>query len=298
MTFRPLTYAAVSPARNEEANLRRLGACLADQTRPPTAWVIVDDGSTDETPTIAQELARETPWITTISSRHEQAPDGQLRLGRRSGRDVMAFTAGLSPLEKAPDVVVKLDCDVSFEQDFFERLLAEFEGEPSLGIASGTAYERENGSWEPRHVTGSRVRGATRAYRRACLDELLPLEERLGWDVVDEIQARLRGWSTRSVADLPFRHHRRVGERDGARLQWTMQGEVAHYCGYRLSYLVLRALHRCRQDPAALGLIQGFFVSSLRRKRRHPNAAVRALVREEQRLRYLPRRAREAIGWH
>ena len=44
-----LTYAVVTPARNEEANLRRLGAALAAQTLAPAEWVVVDDGSTDAT---------------------------------------------------------------------------------------------------------------------------------------------------------------------------------------------------------------------------------------------------------
>ena len=51
----------------------------------------------------------------------------------------------------------------------------------------------EDGRWRERHLTGSTVWGATRAYRRACLDDGLPFEERLGWDGIDEFKANARG---------------------------------------------------------------------------------------------------------
>ena len=38
-------------------------------------------------------------------------------------------------------------------------------------------------------MTGSTVWGATRAYRWECLQQVLPLEERLGWDGIDEFKA-------------------------------------------------------------------------------------------------------------
>jgi len=44
-----LSYAIVTPARNEAANLTRLGACPTEQSQLPDKWVIVDNGSTDET---------------------------------------------------------------------------------------------------------------------------------------------------------------------------------------------------------------------------------------------------------
>ena len=37
----------------------------------------------------------------------------------------------------------------------------------------------------------------------------------MGWDGVDEVMAELRGYRTVGFHDLGFRHHRKVGERDG-----------------------------------------------------------------------------------
>ena len=54
----------------------------------------------------------------------------------RGGAIVRAFHAGLEALAGEADVVANLDADVSFEPDFFARLLAAFAGDPRLGIAS------------------------------------------------------------------------------------------------------------------------------------------------------------------
>lgn len=295
MSSIPLSYAVVTPARNEAANLRRLARCVTEQTCRPSAWVVVDDGSSDDTAAIAHELARAEPWISVISSPTAHEED-ELERGRRSGRDVTAFMAGLATLGSAPDIVAKVDADISFDPAYFECLLLEFESDPKLGIASGGANELEGGEWRRKHATGSRVRGASRAYRWACLQDVLPLETRLGWDVVDEVSARLRGWRTRTVGHLRFRHHRAVGARDGSRAEWAAQGEVAYYCGYRPLYLLLRTVRRARRESAAFALLSGFAAAALRRAPRHHDDALRSLVREEQRLRHLPRRVRETLG--
>ena len=86
---------------------------------------------------------------------------------------VRALHAGLDSLDLEPDVVVNVDADVTMEPDYFERLLDAFARDPSLGIASGSAWELNDGVWRQRFVTGGTVWGATRAYRWGCLQDVL-----------------------------------------------------------------------------------------------------------------------------
>ena len=139
--------------------------------------------------------------------------------------------------------------------------------------------------------------GARRAYRWECLTDVLPLEERVGWDGIDGLKANTRGWHTGIVHDLQFRRRRSVGERDGAATaRWLQLGGASYYMGYRPGYLVLRALNRARRDPAAVAMVWGYLAAALRREPRHPDKEVRAYLRERQRLRRLPLRALEIIG--
>jgi glycosyltransferase involved in cell wall biosynthesis len=285
-----LTYAVITPARDEAGNLPRLATSLAKQTVLPSTWVIVDDGSTDETGAVADRLASAHPWVVFVRNPSSSPIE-------RGGKVVRAFQAGLRGLERQPGIVVKVDADVSFPEDYFERLRQAFASDPRIGMASGSAYELQHGTWRPRYMTSGSLWGAARAYRWECLQDVLPLEERMGWDGIDALKAGLAGWETRIVTGLHFRHYRIEGERDGRRTRaWTAQGHASHYMGYRFSYLVVRSLHHAVRDPAAVAMITGYLVAAIKREKRCNDELVRRRLRERQRLRSLPTRAKEALG--
>jgi biofilm PGA synthesis N-glycosyltransferase PgaC len=292
-----LTYAAITPARDEAENLVRLASCLLAQTARPLEWIVVDDGSTDGTSQIARALNQEYPWIRGVSSSADVTHAEPLENGRVGGRDVVAFNRGVSELTRRPDLVFKLDADVSFDPDFFARLLDAFRADPRLGIAGGECLELEDGEWRRRNVTGGHVRGATRGYRWACFEDVSPLVEQLGWDGIDEVKARLQGWETRSIAGVTFQHHRRVGERDGAWQSYESQGATARFMGYRLTYLMLRSLFRMLDDPRSVGMVVGWLKAARERRARYDDPAVRRYIRAEQRLSRVPLRALEALGF-
>jgi glycosyltransferase involved in cell wall biosynthesis len=252
--------------------------------------IVVDNGSTDGTSAFLAGLARAHPWIRVV-----EAPGG--KLSRPGEAIVRAFHRGLDALGERVDVVVNLDADTSFEPDYFARQLTAFADDPALGITGGVCLEQQDGEWSPVHVTRQQVRGAAHAFRRECLDAVLPLEPRLGWDGIAQLRANAAGWSTRALPGLSFRHHRKLGERDGARYRrWTANGRDSHFMGYRFSYLLLRAAHHARHDPFAVALVLGYLRAVLRREPRLADRAARAALRREQSLLRLGRRRREALG--
>jgi glycosyltransferase involved in cell wall biosynthesis len=290
MTAQALTYAVVTPARNEAENLRRLAGCLDEQTARPSSWVIVDNGSTDDTLEVAETLAAERAWARVVKVPGEVNPT-------RGGPVAQAFSAGVEQLEETFDIVVKVDADISFAEDYFELLLDRFAGDAELGIAGGVCYELEDGEWKPRFATGNRVRGAARAYRWECFEGVLPLENRPGWDGIDEMRAAARGWRSSTFADLSFFHHRLLGRRDQSRWRRLFDvGRAAHYTGYRPTYLVLRSIFKARKEVAALAMVGGYVSAAVRREPRCEDRAALAYLRRQQSLRQVPIRAREALG--
>jgi poly-beta-1,6-N-acetyl-D-glucosamine synthase len=285
-----VSYVLITPARNEADNLPRLARSIDAQEVLPLRWLIVDTGSTDETIRVASELMPERPWMRL---QHAEKEAGIVR----GGPIVRAFNAGVASLDLIPDVVVKLDADVSFERDYFKRLLEAFADDPALAIVSGSAFELDGGRWTQRHMTDAHVWGASRAYRWTCLEKLLPLDEQMGWDGLDVLRAHMHGWNTRTLTDLPFRHHRKEGQRDGARWRaWAAQGRASHYMGYRFGYLVARAIFQSLREPGAMAMIYGFLAAALRRRPQCDDADVRRYLRSRQRVRDLPRRLSEASG--
>lgn len=288
---RPLLHGVVTAARDEVDNLAALAPTVVGQTRPPNSWVIVDDGSLDGTADVAAELAAEHSWIVVVTSGRLHRG---LSEGRREGRDLLSLHQGLRALPHAVDLITKLDADITLPLDYFEQLVEAFEADPSLGMATGTRTELEDGRWRGHHLTGSAVAAQCRTYRSRCWEQVQPLEPCLGWDGVDEARAILAGWNTRVVPGLLFRHHRPMGRRDGS--AWrarTAEGIAAYYMGYRPSYLFARTVWHARRDPHALGMIWGWAGAAATRGRVCPDREVRRYVRRQQSARYFLRRLRE-----
>jgi glycosyltransferase involved in cell wall biosynthesis len=286
-----LRYAIVTPARNERENLQRLAGSVIAQDHLPEWWVVVDDASDDGMDAIARDLAREHDWILV---RHTGENTGDLASGRRRGRDLLAFRHGVEALPAPVDVFVKVDADTSFEPDYFARLMERFAEQPDLGIAGGCCYEVVDGEWTRIKVSGSHPRGASRAYRWALRGDVFALEPEMGWDGVDEVMAELHGYRTAGFTDFGFRHHRKVGERDGRLRAGSLLGRQAWYMGYRPTYLMLRALYRARDNAASFAMMWGYASAAASGAPQCPDPLVIERVREGQRLRSVFKRGG---GW-
>src|SRR6266851_4893071 len=81
-----LSYALVTPARNEAAFIELTLKSVVQQTIRPVRWVIVSDGSTDGTDEIVKKYAAEHDWIELV-----RAPE---RSDRHFAGKVHAFNLG------------------------------------------------------------------------------------------------------------------------------------------------------------------------------------------------------------
>ncbi|HET8689540.1 MAG TPA: glycosyltransferase, partial [Methanosarcina sp.] len=59
-------YLLVTPAKNEEQNLPEVSESIIRQKLKPELWIVVDDGSTDKTPHILEDLQARYFWIQSI----------------------------------------------------------------------------------------------------------------------------------------------------------------------------------------------------------------------------------------
>src|SRR5258708_20253922 len=66
MTQFSKNYVVISPVRDEGAYLRFTIESMLAQTIRPVEWIIVNDGSTDNTAVIIDEYASQHPWIRAV----------------------------------------------------------------------------------------------------------------------------------------------------------------------------------------------------------------------------------------
>jgi glycosyltransferase involved in cell wall biosynthesis len=275
----------VTPAYNEAAYLESMIRAVAAQSRPPDLWLIVDDGSTDETPRLLERFEAEVPFLQVrqAPARDRFAGDDGLALAAEAA----AFNAALTDIDLAGfSHIGKLDADVELPPEYLERLLERFAAEPSLGIAGGTLLEPSENGWRPTKVPAHHVRGALKLYSRECFEAIGGIEERLGWDTIDETYARMRGFETRSLPELAARHHRPVATRGG-----TLRGRARHgHCAYILRYgfwwVVLRSLKVACLRPRGLSgiaFLYGYLRAALRCEGRVEDEQYRRFVARELR---------------
>ncbi|MHC1764106.1 MAG: glycosyltransferase family 2 protein [Verrucomicrobiia bacterium] len=242
------TYVVVSPTRDEENHLPKTIASLAGQTVKPKWWVIVDDGSKDQTGAIADDAAAQHPWIRVI---HRQD-----RGFRQAGGGVIdAFYAGLAAVDAPWDFLVKLDADLSFGPHYFEKCLRHFMHDPRLGIGGGTVCQGIDGQLqcESKIDPTFHVRGATKIYRRECWDQIEPLIRCPGWDTVDEVKANMLGWRTMTFSELRVEHHRLTGQAYGAWNDWVKGGRGNYIAGYHPLFMLVKCFKRLFYRPFVLG---------------------------------------------
>src|SRR5688572_8199097 len=123
-----LAYVLITPAYNEADFLGQTAESVVRQTVLPKLWVIVSDGSTDDTDTIAQSYAARHPWIRYL--RRDRSD------GYSFARKARSFNSAYDTVKGVTfDLIANLDADVVFEPDYFEFLVGKFERDSHLGVA-------------------------------------------------------------------------------------------------------------------------------------------------------------------
>jgi glycosyltransferase involved in cell wall biosynthesis len=271
-------YVVISPVKNEGEFIEQTIQSMLCQTVLPAQWVIVNDGSNDDTGTIVNRYAQKYPWIKLVNR-----PGSA---GRKRGKGVVeAFYAGYGMVAVPYDFIVKLDGDVSFEPRYFETLLEEFSRQPGLGIAGGALYERPDGKTWKLHTIREHVRGATKMYRRTCFDAIGGLLPSMGWDGIDEWKALSKGWEVRSFFSIKLLHYRFTGAATGYLKSFFEQGCGAYRMGYHPLYISARGIRRMRDKPFIIGglaLIWGYFLSWIKREELLADPTVVQFIRQTQ----------------
>jgi glycosyltransferase involved in cell wall biosynthesis len=257
-------FVIVSPVRDEELHIKLTIQSVIKQTVRPVLWVIVNDGSSDGTKEILDRCSARFSWIKVFHRKNR----GYRKAG---GGVVEAFYDGYFALgDNRWDFIVKLDGDLSFSSDYFQKCFSYFSGDQKLGIGGGTVFTQQKGRFDvdsagdpPFHV-----RGATKIYRRSCWEKISPLVRAPGWDTIDEVKANFYGWSTRTFPDIMLIQHKSTGSADGNWHNWFKNGLANYITGYHPVFMLAKCVNRTFEKPpliASLALFSGFCYGYLKK---------------------------------
>ena len=274
-------YAIVSPVRNEQENIGLTLDSVVSQTVLPRQWIIVDDGSTDQTATIVSEYARTFPWIRLVHRK-----DHGKTFGVAQGQVIKAFYEGFRYVNlNALGFVCKLDGDLVLGPDYFEQLLNRAANDAKLGIISGVTYYMYGGRRILESTPGHHTLGAASLYRTACFQEIGGLVTSLGWDTLDGIRAQMRGWKTRSYPELQILHLRPMsssGDWDKGRIS---NGRTDYLLGYHPLFELARCIFRMFHPPYFKGgllMLFGYIRAAMRGDEQVVTAEERRFLQRQQ----------------
>lgn len=285
-------YCLITPCRNEAKYIETTLRTTCAQSVLPALWVIVDDGSTDETPEILARYAAQYDFIKVVKR--------QDRGKRAVGPGVVeAFYDGLSKVDLSQfDYVTKFDGDLEMPPRYFERAMELMEADPYLGNISGKLFEYRGDHIEEDPSSDDNAVGPVKFYRVKCFQEIGGFVREVEWDGIDGHVCRMNGWIASSLDDPAMRiiHLRPMGSSQQnihvGRMRW---GRGKYFMGSAWYYVLASAIYRSLRRPYVIGgfwIFYGYLRAAVTGHQRYDNPECRRQIRRFERMQLLIGRGR------
>lgn len=276
-----MKYVIITPAKDEEKYIEYTLNSVCSQTLKPQQWIIVNDGSTDNTAYIVEKYAKEYSWIQLINNNtiNEERSIGS--------KIVRAFYVGYNSIENRNyDFIVKLDADLTLPRDYFEVVAKCFKKNTAIGICGGKCVIEKRGKLVLERSAGYHLRGPIKAYRLKCFSDIGGLKPVLGWDGIDEFTAMYYGWEVKVIDNLIVIHHRPTGYETGKLKHGYIAGKIPYVMGYGPFLTLLRSTKiGIFEKPYILkgiAMYFGFLVSFIRKDEQPINKSIMKFIRKFQ----------------
>jgi len=245
----------IIPAYNEAESIGVTLQSLLNQTYLPYQIIVVDDGSTDTTAEVVNQIATQYSVVQLVqrSEKGEHLPGAKI---------VQTFNYGLPYLKEDVEVICKFDADLIFPNNYLETMCQQYSENLQLGMFGGFCYIERNGSWILENLTNKdHLRGAVKSYRKACFEAIGGLKIAMGWDTADELLARYHGWTVQTDDTLHVKHLRPTGAGYKSNARY-LQGSVFYRLRYGFFLTLLAAIKlaiRKRNGKLFLDYCKGFY---------------------------------------
>ena len=252
--------------------------------RPPLEWIIVDDCSTDGSVKVIEEAMCRFEWIKLV--RVDEGSDWE-----RGMKIARLVNIGLKSSNIDWAFFSKIDADIVLPENYFEEIFKEFEDD-RLGIGSGNCFVKKSGKIITEKVEREHTRGALKTYRRSCFSDIGGLKEIDGWDGIDNLTARFRGWETRNFPRVLAEHRRPTGSKEVGLSEFISSGKKSYIMCYSWPYLIAKSVAMMFRRPFFIGglcVFFGFVKSGINGTKRLDDKDLINFIRREQRKNLLQR---------
>ncbi|AXT56498.1 glycosyltransferase family 2 protein [Aquimarina sp. MMG015] len=245
----------VIPAHNEELLIAKTLESLVSQTFLPKKIVVVNDNSTDNTKTVVLDFINKHSYISLVntSSSKDHMPGSKV---------INAFYKGYTSLDDQYDVICKFDADLIFPKNYLATLVKNFKENQKIGMFGGFCYIQKDNNWILENLTNKdHIRGALKAYRKSCFQDIRGLKPAMGWDTIDELLAQYHNWKIKTDQSLKVKHLKPTGNTYNPKAKYK-QGEAFYTMRYGLMITLIASMKLAilkKQPKLLLDYLIGFF---------------------------------------
>ena len=220
-----MKYYIIIPAYNEEAFMALTLQSLVEQTVLPSKVIVVNDNSTDSTAEIVTRFSEKHPFISLANKKSDA-------IHLPGSKVIQAFHEGEKHIDDQYEIIVKVDADLIFPNNYFETIIKHFQSDSKIGMAGGFCYIEKNGDWILENLTDKdHIRGALKAYRKETYKQIGGLKPAMGWDTVDELLCKFYNWKVVTDESLHVKHLKPTGASYNKAARYK-QGEAFYSLGY------------------------------------------------------------------
>ncbi len=246
------------------------------QTIRPLVWVIINDGSTDNTPAILKEYKIRYKWIKDINLVKSPRDIG-LHLAEIMKK---GFTYAIDFCEEKRleyNYLGNVDADLTLPSTFFENLMNEFEKNPRLGIASGGTDHIIGNKKIRARLSKNEPSGGHMLILKACFEECGGMPISYLADSVLKAKAKLRGWITMRFEENIAIEIRDVDSAEGSWKGFVKSGKGSYYINHNTLHVAGRIIKYSIKRPyyGGIAYLAGYLGSLIERNKKIDDEEIR-----------------------
>ncbi len=264
------------PVKDEEKVLYNVMESIINQTVKPVLWLIIDDGSTDNSPKIIKDFTSKYDWIKTthlpprprdiifhVSYVYNYGFDFILKYCRRNNIEY--------------SFIASIDADTILETEYFEKIFHEFETNEKLGIASGGLYHEIDGQLTLSTKMENFPSGTGRIWSKKCFFDTGGFSLEPSADSISNVKATLRGWDIQRFNEIKMVEKRLTSSAQGLWNGYKYNGLMAYYLNKNPILVALNVFQFTLRKPYYIGMafLLGYIVACIKREERIKDKEIR-----------------------
>jgi glycosyltransferase involved in cell wall biosynthesis len=264
------------PVKDEEKILYEVVESIINQTVKPVLWLIIDDGSTDNSPKIIQSYVSKYDWIKSVRlPLHPRDIIFHVSYVYKCGFDFILKYCNDNKIEYK--FIASIDADTILETEYFEKLLNKFETNENLGIASGGLYHEINGKLELSTKLENFPSGTGRVWSKKCFFDTGGFSLEPSADSISNVKATLRGWDIQRFNEIKMVEKRLTSSAEGIWNGYKYNGYMAYYLNKNPILVLLSTFQCALRKPYYIGIafLWGYIVPFIKREEKIKDREIR-----------------------